>query len=89
MALPHTASRRRAAETARRTFEERVTAESLPTVDIAASKLADGLGVLDAFAAAKLVVSKSDARRQIKARALKINDEVVVGFLNDDPLPQG
>ena len=68
----------RAADTARRTFEEGTLAENLPTVEIARSDLAAGLGVLTAFAEkAKLVTSNGDARRQIKAGGLKVNDVTV------------
>jgi tyrosyl-tRNA synthetase len=63
-----------AAETARKTFEEGVLAESLPTVNIAASEF-DGLGVLTAFVKAGLVASTGEARRQIKGGGLRINDE--------------
>ncbi len=68
----------RAADTARRTFEEGTLAENLPTVEIARSDLDAGLGVLTAFAEkAKLVTSNGDARRQIKAGGLKVNDVTV------------
>jgi tyrosyl-tRNA synthetase len=63
-----------AAETARKTFEEGVLAESLPTVSLAASEL-EGLGVLTAFVKAGLVASTGEARRQIKGGGLRINDE--------------
>ncbi len=67
-----------AAETARRTFEEGAVAETLPTVEIARSDLDRGLGVLTAFAEkARLVTSNGDARRQIKAGGLKVNDSTV------------
>jgi tyrosyl-tRNA synthetase len=61
--------------TARKTFEEGVTATSLPTIEIAASEVAAGLGILSAFVKAGLVASTSEARRQIKAGGLRVNDE--------------
>jgi tyrosyl-tRNA synthetase len=66
-----------AAETARRTFEEGVLAETLPTVEIPRAELDRGLGVLSAFVKAGLVTSNSDARRQIKSGGLKVDDVVV------------
>ncbi len=67
-----------AAETARKTFEEGALAESLPTVEISWAELENGLGVLVAFAqTTSLVTSNSDARRQIKAGGLKVNDATV------------
>jgi tyrosyl-tRNA synthetase len=68
-----------AADTARKTFEEGTLAESLPTVEIQRSDLDRGLGVLTAFAErAGLVASNGEARRQIKAGGLRVNDRAVV-----------
>ena len=66
-----------AAETARRTFEEGGVAETLPTIEIPRARLEAGLGVLAASVQARLVPSNSDARRQIKNGALKVNDVTV------------
>jgi tyrosyl-tRNA synthetase len=66
-----------AAETARKTFEQGVTAADLPTVEIARAELDAGLGVLTAFVKAGLVASNSEARRQIQGGGLKVNDETV------------
>jgi len=66
-----------AAETARKTFEEGVLAESLPSVEIAASELDAGMGVLNAFVTAGLVASNGEARRQVKGGGLRVNDESV------------
>ncbi len=66
-----------AAQTARQTFEEGALATSLPTVEIAASELAAGLGVLNAFVKAGLVPSTGEARRQVKSGGLRVNDAPV------------
>jgi tyrosyl-tRNA synthetase len=67
-----------AAATARKTFEEGALAETLPTVEIRRSDLDRGIGVLTAFAEkAGLVASNSEARRQIKAGGLRVNDRTV------------
>jgi tyrosyl-tRNA synthetase len=78
-ALVHGRAAAEAAEgTARQTFEEGTLAASLPTVDIARVELEAGLGVLTAFAEkAQLVASNGEARRQIKAAGLKVNDITV------------
>jgi tyrosyl-tRNA synthetase len=60
--------------TARKTFEEGGLAETLPTVDLARSELDAGLGVLAAAVRVGLVSSTSDARRQVKAGGLRVND---------------
>ncbi len=66
-----------AAETARKTFEDRVTADDLPTVTIPAAEFAAGLGVLSAFVRAGLLPSTGEVRRQIKGGGLKLNDQTV------------
>src|SRR5579864_5987524 len=66
-----------AAGTARQTFEEGTLAETLPTVEIARADLEAGLGVLTAFHKAGLVASNGEARRQIKAGGLRVNDVTV------------
>ncbi|MDJ1156715.1 tyrosine--tRNA ligase [Chelatococcus sp. SYSU_G07232] len=63
-----------AAETARKTFEEGALAEDLPSVSVSTDMLNAGLGVLSAFVQAGLVASTSEARRQIRAGGLKVND---------------
>ncbi len=67
----------RAAETARRTFEEGIAADDLPSVTVSSAEFAAGVGVLTAFQRAGLVTSASEARRSIKGGGLKVNDETV------------
>lgn len=67
-----------AAETARKTFEEGALADTLPTVTVPRAELEAGLGVLTAFAEKTgLVASNGEARRQVKAGGLKVNDATV------------
>jgi tyrosyl-tRNA synthetase len=66
-----------AAETARATFEEGALALSLPKVSVSSEEVAAGLGVLTAFVKAGLVASTGEARRQIKAGGLRVNDSPV------------
>ena len=63
-----------AAATARKTFEERELAESLPTVDVPGAEFDAGLGALSAFVRAGLVASTGEARRQIRGGGLRVND---------------
>jgi tyrosyl-tRNA synthetase len=64
--------------TARTTFEEGALSQSLPTVEIDASALSVGLGVLIAFSEiAGLVASNGEARRQVKGGGLRLNDKPV------------
>ena len=66
-----------AARTAQQTFEQGALSQGLPTVEIATSELAAGLGVLTAFVKAGLVKSNGEARRQIAGGGLRVNDEPV------------
>jgi tyrosyl-tRNA synthetase len=67
-----------AAATARKTFEEGAVATTLPTVEVARGELESGIGVLIAFSEkARLVASNGEARRQIKAGGLRVNDATV------------
>jgi tyrosyl-tRNA synthetase len=66
-----------ASETARRTFEEGMLSESLPTINIARAELVQGLSVLAAFVKSGLVASNGEARRQIKGGGIKVNDVTV------------
>jgi tyrosyl-tRNA synthetase len=65
------------AQTARQTFDEGGTAASLPTIEVDSAELSAGLGVLNAFVKARLVPSTGEARRQITAGGLRVNDQVV------------
>ena len=71
------AAAEQAAETARKTFEEGVLAQSLPTVSVASAEIVAGLGVLAAFVKAGLTPSTGEARRQIKGGGLKLNDATI------------
>src|SRR4029077_12646919 len=63
-----------ASATARKTFEERELADSLPTVDVPGAEFEAGFGALSAFVRAGLVASTGEARRQIRGGGLRIND---------------
>ena len=62
-----------AAETARQAFEEGASAQGLPTIEV---DLKSGIGLLNANTAAGLVSSTSEARRQIRSGAIRVNDAV-------------
>ncbi|MGO7018142.1 tyrosine--tRNA ligase [Rhizobium leguminosarum] len=66
-----------AAETARKTFEEGSLSENLPSVDIPATELDGGIGLLSLIVRAGLAASNSEARRHVQGGAVRINDEAV------------
>ncbi|MEP3655188.1 MAG: tyrosine--tRNA ligase [Litorimonas sp.] len=62
--------------TAKQTFVSGQTAAGLPSVDVTLEEL-DGMGILSAATKVSLAGSNGEARRHIKAGALKLNDEKV------------
>ncbi len=64
----------KAANAARTAFEEGAISADMPTVEIEAGSLEAGLGLLTALVQAGLCSSTSDARRQIKGGAVRVND---------------
>ena len=71
------AAAEQAGETARRTFEEGATAETLPTVEIDKAALEAGVGVLALFVTAGLAGSNGEARRHVQGGAVRVNDQPV------------
>ena len=71
------AAAEQAAETARKTFEEGGLSENLPTVDILASELEAGIGLLSLIVRAGLAASNGEARRHVQGGAVRINDQAI------------
>jgi tyrosyl-tRNA synthetase len=71
------AAAEQAGETARKTFEEGVTADTLPTVEIGRHMLEAGVGILSLFVMAGLAASNGEARRHIQGGAVRLNDQPV------------
>ena len=67
----------KAAETARKMFEENITSENLPTINIAPDKLERGVGILTLMVEAGFASSNGEARRHIKGGAIKVNDVII------------
>lgn len=65
---------KRAQETAEKTFEQGAIATNLPTIEVASNELDEGLGMLGLYVQSGLCSSNSDARRQVKGGAVRIND---------------
>ncbi|MDF1751053.1 MAG: tyrosine--tRNA ligase [Alphaproteobacteria bacterium] len=68
---------RTAEETAHKTFTQGTIGDDLPTIDVSATEIEAGIGVLEALTRAGLAQSNGDARRQIKGGAVRVNDEKV------------
>jgi len=66
-----------AAETARKTFEEGVTTDTLPTVEVPAADLEAGVGILALLVRAGLASSNGEARRHVQGGAVRLNDQAI------------
>jgi tyrosyl-tRNA synthetase len=66
-----------AAETARQTFEEGTTADTLPSVEIGRGEIEAGIGILSLFVRAGLAASNGEARRHVQGGAVRVNDLAV------------
>jgi len=78
----------KAEQTAKKTFENKSIGNDLPSVNIEKEKFAKGINIMDIVVLSKLLNSKSEVRRTIKNKGIKINNKTVETdqlniFLND------
>jgi tyrosyl-tRNA synthetase len=66
-----------AGDAARKTFEEGGLADALPSIEIARSELAAGLGLAALFVRAGLAASNGEVRRAVSNNAISVNDQRV------------
>jgi tyrosyl-tRNA synthetase len=66
-----------AAETARQTFEEGVSAAGLPTIEVSRGELGGGVPAFELLRRAGLAKSNGEARRLIKGGGARINDVAI------------
>ncbi|MEM9988844.1 MAG: tyrosine--tRNA ligase [Pseudomonadota bacterium] len=80
-----------ASETARQTFEQGGAAGDLPSLEVTAAALDDGLPLLEPYLELGLISSKGEGRRHIKGKALKVNDTPLTEerALNPDDVQDG
>lgn len=67
----------KAAETARKTFEEGALSHDLPKIDVKTNELEHGIGLLTLLVKAGLAKSNGEARRHVQGGAVRINDELI------------
>ncbi|MFI5001953.1 MAG: tyrosine--tRNA ligase [Reyranellales bacterium] len=67
----------RAADTARRTFEEGGKAEALPTVEVPRARLVAGIAAYELMHEAGLAESRTEARKLIKGGGGRLNDKPI------------
>ncbi len=64
--------------TAKETFHGTGISKNLPEINISQSELEKGINILDLLSSNNIVLSKSDARRAIKGKGIKINDKLII-----------
>ena len=70
-------SANKAEQTARNTFEKKSIGEDLPTVKIKKEKIVIGINIVELVVISNLLNSKSEVRRMIKNKGIKINNKYV------------
>ena len=68
---------KKAAQTAKNTFEKKSIGDDLPSVKVEKEKLMNGINIVDLVIASNLSNSKSEVKRMIKNKGIKINNETV------------
>ena len=66
-----------AEKTAKETFQTGGDGQGLPEIKILKSQIKNGINILDLLNFAKISSSKSEARRAIKSKAIKIDDQLI------------
>ena len=67
-----------AEETAKKTFEENSLGENLPSVDIQLNNENSSINIVDLIILSKIENSKSEIRRLIKGKGVKINNKIII-----------
>ena len=67
----------KAQETAKKTFESGSIGSDLPSIKFTKKEVESGINLIDLVIVSKLLNSKSEVRRTIKNRGIKINNEII------------
>ena len=67
----------KAADIARKTFEEGALSHDLPKIELASSDLKSGIGLLTLLVQAGLAKSNGEARRHVQGGGVRVNDKPV------------
>ena len=68
---------KKAQDTAKNTFENRSIGDDLPTIKIKKEKIINGINIIDLVVDSNLLSSKSEVRRTIKNKGIKINNKAI------------
>ena len=61
----------------KKTFEQNLSGDGLPTYNIAKKKLNDNISILDLISLTEIKISKSEIRRLISGNGIKINNQTI------------
>ena len=68
---------KKAEQTAKSTFENKSIGRDLPTINLKKEKVNNGINIIDLVIISNLLTSKSEVRRMIKNKGIKVNNETV------------
>ena len=68
---------KKAEQTAKSTFENKSIGGDLPTINLKKEKVKNGINIIDLVITSNLLTSKSEVRRMIKNKGIKVNNETV------------
>ncbi len=71
------AAAKKAEETAKNTFDEKSIGDDLPSVKINKEEIKKGINIVDLVISSNLLKSKSEVRRAINNRGIKVNNETI------------
>ena len=71
------AAAKKAEQTAKNTFNEKSVGNDLPSIKINKEEIKKGINIIDLVISSNLLTSKSEVRRTIKNRGIKINNETI------------
>ncbi|MFL2897477.1 MAG: tyrosine--tRNA ligase [Candidatus Pelagibacter sp.] len=73
----------KAEETAKKTFVSGSIGKDLPTIKVSKKEIESGINIVELVVLSNLIVSKSEVRRTMKNKGIKINNEIIEdpGFL--------
>ena len=66
-----------AEQTAKKTFDKRSVGDDLPLININKGEIEKGINIVDLVVSSNLIISKSEVRRTIKNKGIKINNETI------------
>jgi len=68
---------KKAEQTAKKTFDKRSVGDDLPLININKREIEKGVNIVDLVVSSNLIKSKSEVRRTIKNKGIKINNETI------------